>query len=247
MGLTIYYRLSVAKNLSPEVVKELVERAAGYARKIGCAEVGEPMLAFREPVFSQLFVRAGREEDACFGQVPARAGWLVEVWPGEGCESAHFGLCQYPREAPYQLHGRTGWVKTEYRRGWLFKSSCKTQYAAENGWEHFLRCHKTILSILKFWRSLGVTVKVNDEGGYWRTRSEKGLREILNRYDGLMAVVAGAFKDAADESGAGVSVSSPICARKDFERLEAEGWEQFGEQIAELASAVRTIRNGEPK
>jgi hypothetical protein len=234
MGLTIYYRLSVAKNLSPDVVKELVGRVAGYARKLGCAEVGEPMSAFREPIYSRLFVRAGREEDACFGFVPARAGWLVEVWPGEGCESAHFGLCQYPKEAPYQLHGREGWVKTEYRRGWLFKGACKTQYAAEHGWEHFLRCHKTILSILKFWRQLGVTVKVSDEGGYWRTRSEKGLREILNQYDGLMAVVAGAFKDAMKERPSNHSVEAPILARKDFERLEAEGWRAFGQQVSQL-------------
>jgi hypothetical protein len=234
MGLTIYYRLSVAKNLSPDVVRELVGRVAGYARRIGCAEVSEPMLAFREPVYSQLFVRAGREEDACFGHVPARAGWLVEVWPGEGCERAHFGLCQYPREAPYQLHGRTGWVKTEYRRGWLFRGACKTQYAAEHGWEHFLRCHKTILSILKFCRSLGVMVKVNDEGGYWRTRSENRLREILNRYDGLIAATAGVFKDAMHERASGLSVEAPILARKDFERLEAEGWQEFGGRVSQL-------------
>lgn len=238
MGLTIYYRLSVAKNLSPDVVRELVQRVALYARKIGCAEVGEPLRPFQEPVYSSLFVHAGREEDACFGSVPARAGWLVEVWPGEGCESAHFGLCQYAREAPYELGGQTGWVKTEYRRGWLFSSACKTQYAAEHGWEHFLRCHKTILSILKFWRQLGVTVKVSDEGGYWRTRSETRLRETLNRYDGLMAVVAGAFKDASDETGTGYSVESPIFARRDFEKLEAEGWQEFGSQISGVSSAL---------
>jgi hypothetical protein len=238
MGLTIYYRLSVAKNISPDVVRELVQRVALYARKIGCAEVSEPLRPFREPVYSRLFVRAGREEDACFGHVPATAGWLVEVWPGEGCESAHFGLCQYPREAPYELRGRQGWVATEYRRGWLFKGACKTQYAAEHGWEHFLRCHKTILSILKFWQQLGVTVKVSDEGEYWKTRSETKLRDILGRYDGLMAVVAGAFKDAADETGTGCSVKSPILARKDFEKLEAEGWQEFGRQVSELSRAL---------
>ena len=97
-----------------------------------------------------------------------------------------------------------------------------------------MRCHRTILSILKFWRQLGVTVKVSDEGEYWQTRSETKLRDILSRYDGLMAVVAGAFKDAADETSTGYSVESPILARKDFEKLEAEGWREFGRQLPQL-------------
>ena len=136
---------------------------------IGCAEVSKPLLPFQVPVFSELSVHVSK---SCFGGVPARAGWLVEVWPGEGCECAHFGLCQYPRQAPYELsNGGTGWVSTGYRRGWLFRGSCKTQYASEHGWEHFLRCHKTILSLLKFWRQMGVAVEVNDEGGFWKTGS----------------------------------------------------------------------------
>ena len=238
MGLTIYYKLSVAKNLAPEVVQELVQRVALYARKIGCAEVSEPLRPFREPVYSRLSVRAGRTEDGCFGFVPASEGWLVEVWPGEGCESAHFGLCQYPREAPYELRGQRGWVKTEYRRGWLFKGACKTQYAAEHGWDHFLRCHKTIISILKFWRQLGVTVKVSDEGEYWTTRSEAKLRTRLGCYDRLMAVVGGAFKDAAEATGKGYAIESPIFARPDFEKLEAEGWREVGAQLQPLPRQV---------
>ena len=224
MGLTIYYRLSVAKNISSNAVRELVQRVAEHAYKIGCAEASKPLRPFHEPVYSRLPVHAGRPEDGCFGFVPASEGWVVEIWPGEGCESAHFGLCQYPRTAPYELRGQFGWVKTEYLRGWLFKSCCKTQYAAEHGWDHFLRCHKTIISILKFWRQLGVTVKVSDEGKYWTTRSETKLRDALNRYNGLMAVVAGACKDAADETGKGYTVEAPIVARQDFEKLEAEGW-----------------------
>jgi len=236
MGLTIHYKLSLAKNHSPDVVRELVERAAQYARKIGCAEVSKPLLPFQVPVFSELFVHVSK---SCFGGVPARAGWLVEVWPGEGCECAHFGLCQYPRQAPYELpNGGTGWVSTGYRRGWLFRGSCKTQYASEHGWEHFLRCHKTILSLLKFWRQMGVAVEVNDEGGFWKTGSEKKLRDTLQGYNGLIAAVAGAFKDASDASGKGGSVESPIFARGDFERLEAQGWQEFGKRLSQLPTSM---------
>jgi hypothetical protein len=232
MGLTIYYKLSVAENLSSAMVRELVSRTGLYAKKIGCADVSKPLYPFQVPVFSELFVRATK---SCFGGVPARAGWLIEAWPGEGCESAHFGLCQYPRQAPYKLlDGQTGWVPTGYRRGWLFKGSCKTQYASEHGWEHFLRCHKMILSLLNFWRQMGMHVEVNDEGDYWETGSEKKLRDTLQGYNGLIAALAGAFKDAGDASGKGGSVESPIFAHRDFERLEAQGWQEFGKRLAQL-------------
>jgi hypothetical protein len=232
MGLTIRYKLSLAKNHSPVAVHDMVERAAQYARKIGCAEVSKPLFPFQVPVFSELFVHVSKR---CFGSVPARAGWLVEAWPGEGCESAHFGLCQYPRQAPYKLsHGQTGWVPTGYRRGWLFKGSCKTQYASEHGWEHFFRCHKMILSILKFWRQMGVTVEVSDEGGYWETGSEKKLHAALQSYNSLIAAMAGAFMDAGEASGKGRSVESPIFARNDFEQLEAKGWQEFGKRLSQL-------------
>jgi hypothetical protein len=51
-------------------------------------------------------------------------------------------------------------------------------------------------------------------------------------------VVTGAFKDAADETSTGYSVESPILARKDFEKLEAEGWQEFGRQVSELSRAL---------
>ena len=57
MGLTIHYKLSVAENLSPAMVRELIQRTALYARKIGCAEVSEVMPAEADPIFSRLFVR----------------------------------------------------------------------------------------------------------------------------------------------------------------------------------------------
>ena len=43
MGLTIHYKMAGDKNLSAAVVRELAQRTALYARKIGCAEVGEVM------------------------------------------------------------------------------------------------------------------------------------------------------------------------------------------------------------
>jgi len=237
MGLTIHYKLSVAENLPFAVVRELVSRAGLYAKKVGCVEVSDVTRVEAYTPFTKLFVSAGREEDDCFSLIPAKRGWVVEVWPGEGCESAHLGLCQYRRRVPYMLHGRYGSVRTDYTGGWLFKGGCKTQYASEHGWEHFLRCHKMILSILNFWRQMDVNVEVNDEGGYWETGSEKKLRDTLQGYNGLIAALAGAFKDAGEASGKGGSVESPIFAHGDFERLEAQGWQEFGKQLSHFRLA----------
>lgn len=232
MGLTIYYNLFVGKRLAGAVIRELVERSARYARKLGCAEVGEVMPVEADTPGTLWHVQLERHGERWVRSIPAKRGWVVEVWPGEGCESASFGLCQYPRSTPHVPFD----VPTGAGSGWDFKGYCTTQYAAEHGWEHFLRCHKIILSILKFWRQLGVTVEVNDEGEYWQTRSETKLRDILGRYDRLIAVVAGAFKDAT-EANRRFTVEAPILARRDFERLEAEGWREFGSRIARSSSA----------
>jgi len=235
MGLTIHYKLAVAKNLSVAVVCELAQRTERYAQKIGCAEVGEVMRVEADTPFTSLFVRAGREEDGCFGLVPAKRGWVVEVWPGEGCESALFGLCQYPRRIPF----RAGAIATGFEGGWLLKGFCKTQYAGEHGWEYFLKCHRQIISLLDFWRQLGVIVEVNDEGEYWQTRSEEKLRSKLQQYDGLVAAVGGMLKDASADDDNGLSIVSPIFDYANFERLEHEGRLEFGGPIAQLQQTVR--------
>ena len=235
MGLTIHYKLAVAEKLSSAVVRELVQRAAHYARKIGCAEVGEDESVKADTPFTSLFVSVGREEDCCFGHVPAKRGWVVDVWPGEGCESAEFGLCQYPRRTPYRMSQfRTKLVPTGFEGSWLFKGSCKTQYASEHGWEHFVKCHKQIISLLDFWRQLGVMVEVTDEGEYWQTRSEEKLRNKLQQYDGLVAAVGGMLKDMPNDSGGSLSVESPIFDYANFERLEHEGRLEFGRQVEQL-------------
>jgi hypothetical protein len=230
MGLTIHYELSVTQRLSSAVVRELAERTALYARKIGCAEVGEVMRATDDEKSAPLFFHVGKPEDSRFGHVAPKRGWLVEVWPGEGCESATFGLCKYPSLVPF----RAGSVSTGVEYPWQLKGFCKTQYAGEHGWEHFLKCHKQIISLLDFWRQLGVAVEVTDEGEYWQTRSEEKLRSKLQQYDGLVAAVGGMLKDMPNDSGGSLSVESPIFDYVNFERLEHEGRLEFGKQVEQL-------------
>jgi hypothetical protein len=154
----------------------------------------------------------------------------VDVAPGDSCESALFGLCQYPRRTPFRARS----IPTGFEGGWLLKGHCKTQYAGEHGWEHFLKCHRQIISLLDFWRQLGVMVEVTDEGEYWQTRSEEKLRTNLQQYDGLVAAVGGMLKDASADNDSGSSVVSPIFDYANFERLEHEGRLEFGKQVEQL-------------
>lgn len=228
MGLTIHYKLTVTENISSAAARALVERAARHAKEIGGAKVSEIFQVEPDFPFTSLFVTAetGNENESTFADAPAQAGWLVSASPGDGGESVFLALCQYPREVA--LRGQR--LPTGYTGGWMFQGSCKTQFAAEHGWEHFLRCHKSVIQILDFWRELGVAVEVVDEGDFWETRSEEKLRAALNKYDGLVAAVAGVLKDA------GNSVESPIFERKDFERLEAAGSQEFKDQLSQLAA-----------
>jgi hypothetical protein len=231
MGLTIHYTLSVKQDLASGPIHDMALRTMDYARKIGCAKAGKLISVEENPDEAPLFMRVGKPADGSFRVVLPWRGWLVNVWPGAGCETATLGLCQYPKWI--ERDGQS--VPTKLDNGWRFHSFCKTQYAGEHGWEHFLKCHLMVVSLLDFWRGFGVRVKVNDEGGYWKTRSLGKLLAELQDYDHLVAAMGGMFKDA----DTGWSVRSPIFDYRNFERLEHEGWQEFGGRLRMLRSKLK--------
>lgn len=231
MGLAINYKLWAPESLPVRTLRGWLEQTRAFALKLGCKEVGPVEKVGPDFIWGRRSLTGpgpwGPETPLC--EVKPRRGYVVEIWPGDGCESAHFGLCQYPRQV--RIYGDL--YRPAFAIGWTFRSSCKTQYAHEHGWEHFLRCHQTIISLLEFMQGLGIGMAVDDEGQYWQTRSEAKLRAMINCYDGFMAAVAGMVKDVADETGTGLAVEAPIFARKDFEKLEAEGCQKLGRQLSE--------------
>ncbi len=89
-------------------------------------------------------------------------------------------------------------------------------------------------------KTLGLDVRIEDEGGYWPGRDEVVLRAAVERLNRLVAGLAGALKDAEDDSGRGLSVESPILGYPSFERLEAEA--QDGEDAGKLGDALRAVK-----
>ncbi len=219
MGLTISYTLSARGKPAERLLAQMVECTAQFARKIGCSEVHGPH--FGGPTHWNM---RKLPDGAWTGdQVSALEGWSVSVLPGDGCEPADFGLCRYPGIRGYQL-----------------SSCCKTQYAARHGVDYFLNCHRRVISLLDLWRDFGVGVDVCDEGEYWQKRSVEQLRNRILLYDHMLAAVAGALKDDADENTP--LLKAEILSDARFERLEAEGREQYSSQVKEVCRILRDLQ-----
>jgi hypothetical protein len=228
MGLTIHYTLSVKRGTKVAWFKNLMRRMQRLARKNGCAHVGKVLHSTEsDPDAPPFFDCAPGNERRMHGGGRGSNGWLLEVWPGKGCETAVFGILQHRRILP-RKPGQPRW-KVRYSKcsDWKLDAFCKTQYAGEYGWEHFRACHLRVIQLLDLWREAGARVEVADEGGYWKMRSEEKLRRELEAYDQRIAALGGVFKDACGEG----EVVAPIFNYANFERLEHEGRQILGERI----------------
>ena len=237
MGLTINYSLRWTGTHSLTEVKALVARARGFALEHQVRSV-TPLIRV-EPDFIMgihwLPLHPVRDDEPTHAEVPPLDGWVFSVELGTGSERLLLGLCRYP--ATIQHGGRA--LLTHVGRGWRLQFFCKTQYASEQGWEHFLRCHRTAIELLNFWRTLGVQVRIVDEGGYWPHRSEKLLRAKLDEMNGLCAAFAGALKDTTDADRKSILTEAPILKHPRFEQLEHTGVQRYGEKIQQALRIVQ--------
>ena len=187
MGLTIHYTLSVKRGTTVRFIKNLLRRTQRLARKNGCAYVGKVLDSTdSDPEAPPFFDCVPGRERRLHGGGPGSYGWLLEVWPGEGCETAVFGILQHKRELP-RKKGQPSWM-TRYSKlsDWKLNTFCKTEYAGERGRGHFVACHLRVIHLLDLWREAGVRVEVRDESGYWNTRDQEALaRQIGDPETGL--------------------------------------------------------------
>lgn len=245
MGLTLHYDARLPR-ATPAAARTLVlalhrraqalARAGQFERVLGVSSDAEDLDRFAAQWLLQADP-ADPHTTTGLAVVPL-AGWIFPVAPGDGCELLWLGLCRYPATV---RHG-AGEIATRLDRGWRMRAACKTQYAGRHGWEHFRRCHTTAIALLRDFAALGATVRITDEGGWWPRRSDATLRRTLADYDGLVAALGGALKDAADDGGP--AVESPIFAHPQFERLEAEGAARHGEKIAAAVQRIATENRG---
>ena len=230
MGLTIHYGLKHSGNDAAALVAKLRQRALDLPfMEVGeIVDLGGAACDFdqrdRDDPNRWLLIQAGQYLDdplnngTSYGLAPTRV-IAFSTWPGEGCEAANFGLCQYPRH----LHVDGRKIPTNLP-GWSWRSFCKTQYASNpecGGVENFLRCHLLVVAMLDYAKTLGTLERVSDEGGYWEKRDVAALAREVGEWNGILAAFAGQLQDAL--SGGPGQLVSEITKFPNFEHLEAVG------------------------
>ena len=235
MGLTIHYELRLPGETTDAAAVHHLQRLHDYALTLG-AKVVVPVLTFNgaelsKPgeewesgtvewlihVFTEVMrmYRDGAVVDIEDRQRLAAASFLV--YPGEGSESATFGLVRpFLTEKPTEL---SHIEKADDWKYWYWQSFCKTQYASTISEEHLLLCHRMVISVLDEAKRIGFDVTVHDEGEYWDTRDAELLLSHVRNSNRIIAHLAGALHDAISPEH---SVNAEIFAHPDFEHLEME-------------------------
>ncbi len=236
MGLTINYTLSI-NSATIEEVRAKIITLRNIALKFPLVEVGglvelagqdcifksgekdDPhhYLKLKTLKFEGLTKEEYHDQNNYYGVNPK---YLIvfDTLPGQGSESAIFGLATYQ--------------EIKERNDWSLSSFCKTQYASNpeyGGLENFIRCHKFIVEMLDEIQKLGISCKVDDEGEYWSGRNLDNLMSNLRQYNFFVAALAGTFKNQSNEQ---VNiVQAPVLDYPNFEYLEAEGQELLKEKL----------------
>lgn len=250
MGLTIHYRIKLkAAETKAGIVdaERLVTKAHAFALRLlqmGRVKRVMEISSSREMLERAIVLdrRLDYEGEWRTRIVTPVEGWVYYVNVGDGCEPLQLGLCRYPYTGPYVGSRRWAKIHSPQQAIWRLEGFCKTQYASQHGWNHFLACHRTVLELINYWRRTEAKVILCDEGGYWPRLSVEKLRRNLGEYEGLTAAFAGALKDAAgNKAGA---VQAPIFKHPQFEKLEAAGLATHGETIGRAVEAVRKMVRG---
>jgi hypothetical protein len=242
MGLTVHFKLAAPASCTGAEAKRLVgamRRLALRFQRNGLVDRVHPIRSDADTLrrFGRdwLIVPVPGQQNTSTGiEVPPLEGFLFRVEVGQDCEPLRLGLCRYPQTVVH----RGDQLRTRLGTGWRWAGFSKTQYASLHGWGHFHRCHCAVVELLAACRSVGVRVRISDEGDYWPRRSFTALRRNLNEMNGLVAATAGALKDVGDTARGSSRVESPIFAHRRFERLEAEGAARVAPVLERVRAAM---------
>jgi hypothetical protein len=258
MGLTIHYKLATTGNEAHS--RNLVRQLHQAALDLPFEHIGEiaefrgdqcdwsqraeddpyRWLLLQSQAHIALPVSASEKRRGVIRQIDVDPERVIafEIEPGDGCEPANFGLCQFPGEVD---HPQCGKLKTKLE-GWSWRSYCKTHYASDprcGGLPNFLRCHLGVVALLDEATRLGFLSEVSDEGEFWETRSLARLTEQIGEQNAMLAGFLGALKDAMGQAPSGAStVEAPIAEYPNFEHLEAEGQRLLPEQLKGMLRAL---------
>lgn len=245
MGLTLHY--SLKHKGDEKSVRQRIEQLHQAAQDLPFKELGtlvdlkgkdcEFAHRDREDPLRWLLVQADGslklDQHSWMGVPPTRV-IAFTTWPGDGCEAANFGLCQYPTTVEHQDRR----LRTKLA-GWSWSSFCKTQYASDpqcGGLGNFLRCHLSVIALLDKAKELGLLESVRDEAGFWDNRDVKALVPEIASWNQMIAAFVGQMKD-----GLGGSIEAPITEFRNFEELELAGQSQLPPQMQDLTELIKQV------
>lgn len=246
MGLTIHYKLKLNCN-SAEIARQKLIALHHVALDLPFAEVSE-LVEFQgeecrfnrdrpEDPHAWLKLHASRsmKYEHSYIRVDAQQAIGFSAWPGEGCESATFGLAVFPNQVELASENggdriRSSVVVPSNLPPWSWSSFCKTQYASNpeyGGFQNFLKCHELVIKLLDAAQELGILEEVYDEGGYWEHRDRRVLAQSVSNYNALVAGVVGGLGTLLRQAGVESEAYSPIIEYPNYEYLEAEGQQRI--------------------
>lgn len=209
MGLTIHYNLE--HNGTTKEIRTLIGQLYQYAKTLpfkklyDIVEIKGNDCDFNKNNYEEirwLLIQSQKYMDTGQSVSPSHI-IAFTTWPGEGCESANFGLCKYPKT-----------------KGWSWGSFCKTQYASDNehgGVKNFLKCHLLVVKMLDFAKQINILKSVSDESDFWDKRDLKALAQEVGEWNCMIAGFVGKLKDMF-----GDDIEAPILKFSNFEHLEAD-------------------------
>jgi hypothetical protein len=223
MGLHLCYRLSLPGQTGADEVRAKLAALKEFSETVGFEKVLGPteytldeLIELDDRDIVKIIASTLCAEPPDFYGIPSGGccATAFVVLPGQECEPACFGfIAPGPRSD-------IGGAEDDLQPGeWFWSSACKTQYASMIGDDHLLKCHLGLVRVLEHASTLGITVEVEDETGFWEHRSPERLFEAVRNMNRLIARFAGAVQDRL---GAEHRVDAPIFDHPEFEHLEME-------------------------
>ena len=177
MALSIRYTLSI-KRADTSSVRETVRELLDYSRSLPVLQHSKLIELIgtqchyrcRDSRHASLLATAPLlvDRDAVLHRVQPDHIIAFTALPGLGCEHLHIGLATYPG-----VNAVTARSSTD-NGTWFWQGFCKTSNAAAGelgGVSNFLRCHLSVTRILDRASQLGISVSVEDDGGFWDNRN----------------------------------------------------------------------------
>jgi hypothetical protein len=199
VSLHLCYRLTLPGQTSVDDVRAKLGALKTFAESVGFDDVLGPseytlddLAELEDRDIVKIMASTLSADPPDFYGVPfeGTCAMAFVIVPGEECDPAVFGFL-----APGARSDMGGEDDDLHPGEWFWSGACQTRYASRLGEAHLVRCHGGLVRVLEHASTLGITVSVEDETGYWDHRSTAQLMKVCGDVDApLDAATKEAFR-----------------------------------------------------